>query len=63
VTLLHFTDCHAQLLPAYFREPDVNIGMHAARGKPPHLVGTAQLKHFGIAPKSPLAHAYTHIDF
>ncbi|HET9405129.1 MAG TPA: thiosulfohydrolase SoxB [Burkholderiales bacterium] len=63
VTLLHFTDCHAQLLPAYFREPDVNIGVHSARGKPPHLVGEALLKHFKIAPKSPLAHAYTHIDF
>jgi len=63
VTLLHFTDCHAQLLPSYYREPDVNIGVHGARGKPPHLVGEALLKHFGIAPKSPLAHAYTHIDF
>ena len=63
VTLLHFTDCHAQLLPAYFREPDVNIGVHSARGRPPHLVGEALLKHFRIAPKSPLAHAYTHIDF
>ncbi len=63
VTLLHFTDCHAQLLPAYFREPDVNIGVHDARGKPPHLVGEALLRHFRVAPKSPLAHAYTHIDF
>jgi sulfur-oxidizing protein SoxB len=63
VTLLHFTDCHAQLLPAHFREPDVNLGVHAARGKPPHLVGEALLKHFRIGPKSRLAHAYTHIDF
>ena len=39
VTLLHFTDCHAQLLPVHFREPDVNIGVGPARGKPPHLVG------------------------
>ncbi|MBI3042057.1 MAG: thiosulfohydrolase SoxB [Betaproteobacteria bacterium] len=63
VTFLHFTDCHAQLLPVYFREPDVNIGLHAARGRPPHLVGEALLKHFRIAPGSALAHAYTHIDF
>ena len=63
VTLLHFTDCHAQLLPSYFREPDVNLGVNDAWGKPPHLVGEALLKHFKVSPKSRLAHAYTHIDF
>jgi sulfur-oxidizing protein SoxB len=63
VTLLHFTDCHAQLLPAHFREPDANIGLFEARGRPPHLVGEALLRHFGIAPGSRLAHAYTHLDF
>ena len=63
VTLMHFTDCHAQLLPAYFREPDVNLGVNEAWGKPPHLVGEALLKHFKIAPKSRLAHAFTHLDF
>ena len=39
VRLLHFTDCHAQLLPIYFREPSVNLGMGGASGRPPHLVG------------------------
>ena len=63
VTLLHFTDCHAQLLPVYFREPDANIGVNDAWGKPPHLVGEALLKHFRVTPKSPLAHVFTHIDF
>jgi len=63
VTLLHFTDCHAQLLPAYFREPDVNIGIADALGKPPHLVGEALLKHFKIAPKTRYAHAFTYLDF
>jgi sulfur-oxidizing protein SoxB len=63
VTLMHFTDCHAQLLPVYFREPDVNIGIGDAYGKPPHLVGEALLKHFHISPKTPLAHAYTCLDF
>jgi len=63
VTLLHFTDCHAQLLPVYFREPDVNIGIAAARGQPPHLVGETLLKHFGIKPGTREAHAYTHLDY
>jgi S-sulfosulfanyl-L-cysteine sulfohydrolase len=63
LTLLHFTDCHAQLLPVHFREPDANIGVADARGRPPHLVGEALLKYFGVAPGSPFAHACTHIDF
>jgi sulfur-oxidizing protein SoxB len=63
VTLMHFTDCHAQLLPGYFREPDVNIGVGNARGRPPHLVGDALLQHFGIQPGTREAHAYTHLDY
>jgi len=63
VTLLHFTDCHAQLLPSYYREPSVNIGVGEARGRPPHLTGEALLRHFGITPGSATAHAFTHLDF
>jgi sulfur-oxidizing protein SoxB len=63
VHLLHFTDCHAQLLPIRFREPSVNLGVGAQDGRPPHLVGEALLKHFGIAPASRMAHAFTHLDF
>jgi sulfur-oxidizing protein SoxB len=63
VHFLHFTDCHAQLLPIYFREPNVNIGAGPASGKAPHLVGERLLKAFGIAPRSPEAHAFTHLDF
>ena len=63
VTLLHFTDCHAQLQPVYFREPDVNIGVGGAQGKPPHLVGDALLKHFKLNRGSALAHTFTHLDF
>jgi sulfur-oxidizing protein SoxB len=63
VTLLHLTDCHAQLLPSYFREPDVNIGAGENRGKPPHLVGEALLRHYGLEPQSRLAYTYTHLDF
>lgn len=63
VTLLHFTDCHAQLLPVHFREPDVNIGVARARGEPPHLVGEALLARYGIPRGSRMAHACTHLDF
>ncbi|MCX7891144.1 MAG: thiosulfohydrolase SoxB [Burkholderiales bacterium] len=63
VSLLHFTDCHAQLLPIYFREPSVNIGVGEARGKPPHLVGEHLLKWFKIRPGTREAHAFTYLDF
>ena len=63
VHFLHFTDCHAQLLPIYFREPSVNVGVGAAFGHPPHLVGEPLLKHFGIARGTPHAHAFTYLDF
>ncbi|MBV6411557.1 MAG: hypothetical protein GAKPKEKM_02425 [Rhodocyclaceae bacterium] len=63
VHFLHFTDCHAQLLPIHFREPSVNLGVGAAAGKPPHLVGEPLLKAFGIRPKSLEAHAFTCLDF
>jgi sulfur-oxidizing protein SoxB len=63
VSVLHFTDCHAQLLPAYFREPSVNLGVGAAAGQPPHLVGEFLLKRFGIARGTRDAHALTYLDF
>ena len=63
VGLLHFTDCHAQLLPIHFREPSVNLGVGPAAGKPPHLVGAALLRRFRIAPGSAQAHAFTSLDF
>lgn len=63
VHLLHFTDCHAQLTPTYFREPNVNLGIGAQSGKAPHLVGEALLKAFGIAPGSREAYAFTHLNF
>ncbi len=63
VSLLHFTDCHAQLLPVHFREPSVNIGVGAAAGQPPHLVGEHLLKAFGIKPGTREAHAFTFLDF
>ncbi len=61
--VLHMTDTHAQLKPVYFREPSVNIGIGAMQGRPPHLVGQAFLRHFGIAPGSRAAHAFTFLDY
>ncbi|VVE06694.1 5'-nucleotidase [Pandoraea horticolens] len=63
VHLLHFTDCHAQLLPIYFREPSVNLGIGEQANKPPHLVGEAFLKAYGLRPGTPEAYAFTYLDF
>ncbi|RYG06079.1 MAG: thiosulfohydrolase SoxB, partial [Burkholderiales bacterium] len=63
VHLLHMTDCHAQLMPVYFREPSVNLGVGAMRGQVPHLVGEHLLKSAGIRSGTPEAHALTYLDF
>ncbi len=63
VTLLHFADLHAQLLPIYFREPSVNIGVGAGRGRFPHLTGRAFLDRFALTAGSPEAYALTREDF
>lgn len=63
VSLLHMTDCHAQLLPIHFREPSVNMGVGAMQGQLPHLVGEHLIKATGLAAGSAQAHAFTYIDF
>lgn len=63
VSFLHMTDCHAQLKPIYFREPNVNLGLGSMQGKLPHLVGERLLKAAGVRPGTALAHAYTYLDF
>ena len=63
VSFLHFTDCHAQLLPIWFREPNVNLGVGSMAGNVPHLVGHHFLKHYGIKPGTAEAHAFTYLDF
>jgi len=74
VHFMHFTDCHAQLLPVYFREPNVNLGVAEAVGRPPHLVGEALLNYFKMNPRMAkagypadlarnVAHAFTYLDF
>ena len=63
VSLLHMTDCHAQLLPIHFREPSVNIGVGSMRGQWPHLVGRELLQRAGLAAGTAQAHAFTYLDF
>lgn len=63
VRLMHITDCHAQLNPIYFREPNVNLGLYDAKGRPPHVVGASLLAEFGIKAGSPEAHAFTYLGF
>ena len=63
VSFLHMTDCHAQLKPIHFREPNVNLGLGVMRGQLPHLVGENLLKKAGVRPGTPLSHAYTFMDF
>ena len=63
VSFLHMTDCHAQLLPVYFREPSVNLGIGSMKGNLPHLVGEHLLKTANIRPGSAQAHALTCLDF
>ncbi|MDW5441754.1 thiosulfohydrolase SoxB [Polaromonas sp. SM01] len=63
VHFLHMTDCHAQLMPVYFREPSVNLGVGAMQGKVPHLVGEHLLKAAHIKAGTPEAHAFTYLNF
>ncbi len=57
------TDCHGQLMPHYFREPSVNLGVGDVYGHPPHITGADYLSAFGIAPGSHLQYALTDVDF
>ncbi len=63
VSLLHMTDCHAQLNPVHFREPSVNLGIAAMKNQRPHLVGEHLLRSVGIKPGTASAHAFSYLDF
>ena len=63
VSFLHMTDCHAQLLPMYFREPSVNLGVGSMNGKLPHLVGEHLLKHAKVKLGSQEAYALSYLNF
>ncbi|MBW0157392.1 thiosulfohydrolase SoxB [Sedimentimonas flavescens] len=63
VTLIHITDIHAQAKPIYFREPEINLGVGDAKGRPPHVVGKDFLSMFKLQPNSPEAYALTYDNF
>ncbi len=63
VTLIHITDIHAQTKPIWFREPEINLGVGEAKGRPPHLTGRDLLEAFKIKPASAEAYALTYEDF
>lgn len=63
VTLVHLTDCHAQLMPVWFREPSINIGVGESAGLPPHISGKKFLDTYGLKAGTPEAYALTSEDF
>ena len=63
VSFLHMTDCHAQLNPIHFREPNVNIGLGSMKGHLPHLIGEHLLKVANVRPGTAQAHALTYLNY
>ncbi|AZQ68212.1 thiosulfohydrolase SoxB [Silicimonas algicola] len=63
VSLIHLTDIHAQLVPIYFREPEINIGVGANKGEVPHITGADFRRLYGIEDGSPSHYALTYDDF
>ncbi|ETA50373.1 thiosulfohydrolase SoxB [Ponticoccus alexandrii] len=63
VSLIHVTDIHAQLVPIYFREPSVNIGVGANRGEVPHITGADFRRLYGVEDGSPSHYALSSGDF
>ncbi|WP_322865990.1 thiosulfohydrolase SoxB [Aquicoccus sp. G2-2] len=63
VTLMHLTDIHGQLKPIYFREPEINLGVGANKGKVPHITGADFRRRYGIEDGSRPAYALTYDDF
>ena len=61
--ILHITDVHGQLNPVYFREPNVNLGVGDALGRPPHVVGPKFLETMKFKPATAESYAYTYMDF
>ncbi len=61
--ILHITDTHGNLLPNYFREPNVNLGFGSTLGQLPHVVGNNLLKQIGVKAGSADAYAFTYNNF
>jgi sulfur-oxidizing protein SoxB len=61
--ILHITDVHGQLNPVYFREPNVNLGIDGAYGRPPHIVGKKLLDYMELPANSLESYAYTYLDY
>jgi len=61
--ILHITDTHGNLLPNYFREPNVNLGFGPTYGHLPHVVGNKLLEQIGVKPGSAEAYAFTYNNF
>ncbi|MGR3514482.1 MAG: thiosulfohydrolase SoxB [Paracoccaceae bacterium] len=63
VSLIHVTDIHAQMVPIYFREPSVNIGVGENAGAVPHITGADFRRAYGINDGSPSHYALSSDDF
>mgnify|MGYP002654590963 CR=1 FL=1 len=63
VTLIHVADIHAQLVPVYFREPSINLGVGEVKGLVPHISGMEFLAHYNVPAGSPMAYALSSEDF
>ncbi|MBV2360342.1 thiosulfohydrolase SoxB [Thalassococcus sp. CAU 1522] len=63
LSLIHVTDIHAQLMPIYFREPSVNIGVGENKGAVPHITGADFRRLYGIDDGSPSHYALSSGDF
>jgi len=63
LTLLNYTDLHAQLVPLYFREPSANVGVGEDKGLPPHLVGEKLLEAYKLGRGTYDAYALACTDF
>ena len=63
VSLIHITDIHAQMVPIYFREPSVNLGVGENKGAVPHVTGADFRRLYGIADGSPSHYALSSGDF